>query len=138
MSFSRGGQTASNTTNEQNPITATDSAVIANEGSTIQITDGGAFDLVSNVTRDVIDSNSNNTNNALLTGLHFFDGAIGAVQKASSDTMGALAQTTQQLFDSQKSDDLNQSENLQETIITGLKWVVVGASVYSIAKYVFK
>lgn len=178
MSFSGGGKTQSSTSNEQNPITATDSAIVANEGSYVTVTDGGAFNVIANSVRDVLNSNNNavqssiSSNQAIadqamqtglnyydtginfagdivkgsnelagqsmLTGLTYFDKAISSLGNLTTKVIDSVGASTTQLFDSQKTDELNKSENFQNTLVKLGTATAVVVSLYVVAKYAFK
>ncbi|AUR88018.1 coil containing protein [Vibrio phage 1.107.A._10N.286.52.E10] len=156
MSFSKGGSSKSATTNEQNPITATDSAIVAAEGSTVNITDGGAFDVV----RDIIGSNESVVNDVILinerisdtsinAGLDYFGQANASIQdsidkvfdfanETVSQSQDTIASSAQAIFDSAKSDELNKSQDLNATIRELSKWAVFGVVGYTALRYAFK
>jgi hypothetical protein len=163
MSFSRGGSSESATTNEQNPITATDNAMVASEGGTITVTDGGAFDTVNKAmdsfTDIVFGSNkvvgdamlSNETlaaktidagldfqdksNNVILETLDNVFNFVGDTVTKSQDTISSSATA---LFNSAKSDELNKSQDMQQTIRTLAMYAAVGGVAFVTIKYAFK
>ncbi|AUR82059.1 TMhelix containing protein [Vibrio phage 1.020.O._10N.222.48.A2] len=189
MSFSRGGSSKSATTNEQNPITATDNAMVASEGGTITVTDGGAFGLVGDAvdavtktfsdmifsnekvigssidavtaaTSDAIFSNEKVVGDAMLTNESIANSAIDAgleYQKGSNnvitDTLervfdfvgdtvtksqDTISSSATALFDSAKSDELNKSQDMQQTIRTLAMYAAVGSVAFITIKYAFK
>ncbi|AUR81563.1 hypothetical protein NVP1069O_17 [Vibrio phage 1.069.O._10N.286.49.F11] len=163
MSFSRGGSSESATTNEQNPITATDNAMVASEGGTITVTDGGAFNVVTDaidaigdvvlsaesLAKNAMSSTESIASDSINAGLDyhsqttgFLEGTLDKVFNFVGDTVqksqDTISGNTQALFNSAKSDSLNRSEDMQQTIRTLGMYATIGLVGYTAFRFLKK